>query len=523
MEAESETVRTDPWNSGPWAAATLALLTLAALALRLWGLTHQSLWIDEMFTLKYAGVDQSLTWENVRINLQGPLHSVLLHVWSSLFGWGEASIRLPQAIVSAATVPMLYAASRPVFGERRALLAAALLAVNPFHVWYAQEVRNYAFVIFLATLSLWVLQGIDGARRPLARVPALAATWLAGMLFNLSFAFHAAAGALWGAVRWRRDRARLAVLGLTGVVVVIALLPWEVGFYQRWVSKSYLLKTEPVPEEVKLRGEATAPVLGIPYAMYAFSVGFSLGPSLRELRRAPSPSTAAAHPWAVGATAVCFGTLAVAGGAQWIRGNDARRRLWLLALLVPLLLAFLAATRNLKVFNPRYVAVGLPIYMVALAEGVFALRPRWLGDGLLAGVAILCGVSLVQLHTEPRYWKEDARSAAKVLRAEMRPEDLLFVVGTCDPLTRYYWPELRSRHVVRRFEVPIRKPPQGDLEREAVGAIEQPGRTFVLFYREDFHDPDGRWEAFLKDRFAIERRWDFVGTRVWLLGPEKRS
>ena len=40
-----------------------------------------------------------------------------------------------------------------------------------------------------------------------------------------------------------------------------------------------------------LRGDATAPILGIPYCIYAFSVGFSLGPSLRELRLSRSLET----------------------------------------------------------------------------------------------------------------------------------------------------------------------------------------------------------------------------------------
>ena len=109
----------------------LILLSAAALALRLWGLTRQSLWIDEMFSLKYAQPGGALGWSQLRVNLHGPLHSALLHMWCGVAGWGELALRLPQALASAATVPLLFVVARPVFGERRALAGSIALALNP--------------------------------------------------------------------------------------------------------------------------------------------------------------------------------------------------------------------------------------------------------------------------------------------------------------------------------------------------------------------------------------------------------
>ena len=495
----------------------LALVCLGALALRLWGLTRQSLWEDELFSVKYAGIDAPLTWGGLRVNLHGPLHAAFLYLWCSLFGWSELALRLPQALVSAASVAVLFRVARPVFGEGRALAGAIALAINPFHIWYAQEVRNYAFVMLFTLLAIGAIQRLDRTGR-FASVPALAASWVGGLLCNLSFVSHIVAAGLWGLNRFWRRREALVSLVISGVLTAVALLPWGIGFYRNRVASSYLLKLEAVPEEERLRGEATAPVLGIPYAAYAFSVGYSLGPSIRELRRAPTMEALAGHPIAIASTAVCFGVLAVAGLASWLR-RDGGRRLWLLALLLPLLLAFFGATRNVKVFNPRYAAAALPAYVMLLVEGAAALRPRTIGLLVAGGAVVLSGMSCIQLQTQPRYWKEDARAATRVLKGELAAGDLIIVVGTWDPLYRYYWREVREEAGIRRYIVPHRIGPEVEGKgEEALGAIRSARRTYVLFYRDDFDDPAGKWEAFLKSRFPIEQTWEFPGVRIWRLG-----
>jgi mannosyltransferase len=492
------------------------ILSVAALALRLWGLTRQSLWIDEMFSLKYARPGEALQWAHFLGNLHGPLHALLLHLWCGVAGWGELALRLPQALASAATIPFFYFAARPAFGERRALAGAIALTLNPFHIWYAQEVRNYAFLVLFTVLAIGAIQRLEAQGR-LRSILGLAFSWIAGLLFNLSFLFHIGSAGLWGLIRMRRRPARIAALAAAAAITLLAMLPWGLEFYHERISQSYLLRLEPVPQEEKLRGEATAPVLALPYAAYAWSVGYSLGPSVRELRRSPSAQVLARHPIAVGATAICFGALGVAGLWSWLRAGD-RKRLWLLCLVLPLALAFLAAARNVKVFNPRYVSVALPAYLMLLVDGAVVLRTRGLGGLLAAGAVVLSLVSIVQLQTQPGYWKEDARSAARVLRSEVVAGDLILVDGTWDPIYRYYWPGLREDRTIGRWFVPYREGPEGLRGQEALAAVREARRTYVLFYRDDFHDPSGAWEAFLKERFPIDRTWEFPGARIWRLG-----
>ena len=514
------------WHRPRWLSTRTALLLIVAggFALRLWGLTRQAIWVDEQFTLKFAGLERPLTWVGLLQNLHGPLHAALLHLWCGLFGWGEFAVRLPQAILSAASVPLLFWAARPVFGEKRALAGSLLLALNPFHIWYAQEVRNYTLLMLFAILGLGVLQRLDSSSSPRRRIAEIALVWFGGIASNLAYAFHIAASGLWGLFRFRARRSALVSLLLAGAITIVASLPWIVQFYERRITSSHLLRLGTVPVEERIRGETTAPILALPYAAYAFSVGFTLGPSLRELRQTPSLAIAGAHPAAIAATAAVFGVLAIAGLIRWVRG-DARRRLWLLALALPVLLAFIAAARNVKVFNPRYASAALPAYMMLLVDGAVALNPRRLGALFFAGSLILAGASIVQSQTQPGYWKEDTRSAAGVLRAEMKPGDLAFIIGGWDPIARYYWTPLRDDPSLRHYFPPYRVTPEespADAEK-ALAEIRSARRTYVVFCRDDFEDPPGRWEAFLRARFAIERAWSFPGSRVWKLGAEQGS
>lgn len=495
----------------------VAIVGLLGLAMRLWGLTKQSLWVDEMFSLKYAQIHGSLSWDALRSNLHGPLHAAFLHVWCTIFGWGEFAMRLPEALISAATVPLLFVAARPAFGINRALAGSLLLAINPFHIWYAQEVRNYSLLVFFTVLAIIALQRLDSDGRLRRSIP-LAICWIAGLLSNLSMLFHMVGALIWGLVRFRKRTAVLLGLILAAVLSVIALLPWEIEFYRGQLADSHALSLNAVPEGERLRGKSTAPMLAIPYAIYAFSAGFSLGPSLRELRRSPSLETVAKHPVPIAAVAVAFGTLAIAGLIGWI-GGDSHRRLWLTLLLIPIALLFIAATRNVKVFNARYVSVALPAYLMLVADGAGRLGRARIGAILFIVVVLLSAVSVYQMQAEPRYWREDARSAAEVLKAEVDPGDLILVVGTLDPIERYYWYGLTERQEILRHTLPWWVgPEEGEHKQKSEEAIASAKETYVLFYRDDHVDPDRKWETYLRNSYEILKTWEFPGVRIWRLG-----
>jgi mannosyltransferase len=130
-----------------------ALLVLAA-ALRFPTLGQQSYWEDEILTVGVVKGSLHHALATIPKTEQNPpLYYMGAWLWSKLFGTGEVALRSLSAVFGTATVPVAFAAGRQVAGGRVGVIAAALIAVNPLLVWYSQEARAYALVVFLGGVS----------------------------------------------------------------------------------------------------------------------------------------------------------------------------------------------------------------------------------------------------------------------------------------------------------------------------------------------------------------------------------
>src|SRR3954468_3866063 len=83
-----------------------------------------------------------------------PLYYALAWVWTQLTGTGPWGLRSLSALAGVATIPVAYLIGRELRGRRTGLVAAALVAVNPMLIWYSQEARAYALLVFFCALSL---------------------------------------------------------------------------------------------------------------------------------------------------------------------------------------------------------------------------------------------------------------------------------------------------------------------------------------------------------------------------------
>ena len=138
--------------------AAVTGLALLGLALRLHDIALDPFWKNELFSL--AWIDHSSFWlatSGLVLETNPPLHFLLLKLWTEVFGTSEVAARLPSALASAASVPLLYALGRRLGGTRVGLVAAGVLAVTPMQIFYAHEARAYAFLpcfLLLALLGL---------------------------------------------------------------------------------------------------------------------------------------------------------------------------------------------------------------------------------------------------------------------------------------------------------------------------------------------------------------------------------
>ncbi|MFZ0939376.1 MAG: glycosyltransferase family 39 protein [Candidatus Sulfotelmatobacter sp.] len=146
-----------PANSGQplWTRASVfALASLAAAAvLRFAFLVRKPFWFDECFSVEVA----RLSWRDFGLLLwrreaNMSLYYLLLRGWLH-FGSSPFFIRSLSVIISLASLPAIYWLAGKLFDRRVALLAAALIGCNAYHIRYAQEARSYSLFVLLATLS----------------------------------------------------------------------------------------------------------------------------------------------------------------------------------------------------------------------------------------------------------------------------------------------------------------------------------------------------------------------------------
>ena len=121
--------------------------------LRFHSLAAKSFWFDEGVSVAIARLD----WYNFarilwRREANMSLYYFLLHYWLR-FGGSEFFVRTLSVLFAIASVPAIYLLGRRLFDSRVGLTAAALLAVNAYHVQYSQDARSYSLMVLLCLLS----------------------------------------------------------------------------------------------------------------------------------------------------------------------------------------------------------------------------------------------------------------------------------------------------------------------------------------------------------------------------------
>jgi 4-amino-4-deoxy-L-arabinose transferase-like glycosyltransferase len=484
---------------------SLAAATLVAAALRLFRLGHQSLWVDETFTWASAGGGGSLSLRDLLENVHGPLYSLALHAWMRIAGESEWALRFPSALAGILTVPAMAWLAWRWLGREVAAPAAWLAAGSPFLLWYAQETRNYAWLMLWTAASLAALFELRARGGAVAAVRVIALSG-AGLLTNLSFALLAPLQLrawLGGDAATRRGR-RLA-LAVAAVALLAIASPWIPQVLRTWDWRR-LAPARAAAGEPALRGATTFHPAALPFALHAFAVGYTLGPSLRELRANAGLRALRPHVPELAATALTFGILGGLGIAA-----IARRRatidllLWVVA---PAVLVSYFASQNFKVFHPRYLAVAVPGVLLVFAAGLADLPAT--GRRLLgAAVALLWIVSLQHHYFVPAYGREDYRGALARVKAGLLPGEQLIAAGAEEPVSFYSRPLPTAGFWLGYAAQPA------TLERKLDEALARAPGTWIVLSRPEDLDPAGRFAATLEREHPGAEQPGFEGVRLW--------
>jgi mannosyltransferase len=268
----------------------LALIITLGAVLRFATLGVQDLWLDEDVTVNVISQGPFDLLKTVELTESNPaLYYVLAGGWERLFGSGDVAVRSLSALLGTAAIPAIYGAANAIGSRRAGLIAAALAATSPLLIWYSQEARNYALLIFLAALSFFLfVRALDerGQR------------WLWGWglasalaLNTHYFAFLAIVPeVVWLLVSRRGRRLDTALAMGVLVVVGIALLPLAATQRGRgsWIADYSLSgRLQQIPEHFLVGLQVPWPILpALAIALVAAVTAYAVARSEARVRRA---------------------------------------------------------------------------------------------------------------------------------------------------------------------------------------------------------------------------------------------
>ncbi|MEH2294232.1 glycosyltransferase family 39 protein [Nostoc sp.] len=136
------------------------LIIIISIFLRFCLLQNQSLWFDQGWSLALS--DGTTFQENLFqiVNREAgdksqPLYYLVLFYWRSAFGDSKFAIRSLSALLGVGSVITIFFTSLRVYGKTHALWSSMILAVSSFSVFYSQDARPYALLIFIASLQIY--------------------------------------------------------------------------------------------------------------------------------------------------------------------------------------------------------------------------------------------------------------------------------------------------------------------------------------------------------------------------------
>ena len=391
-----------------------AFVTLLAAFLRMHALTAKSFWLDEGVSIDIA----RLPWPRfLHVMWSGEanmaLYYLVLRFWL-IFGSSEGFVRGLSVLFSVATVPVVFFLGARLFSRRVGLLAALLLAINAYHIRYAQETRSYAMVVFFAVLATWLLA--KNLQEPSSAHWGIYAAVCAMATYSHFYAVLLVPAQAISLLSWRRDEIPWRKLVGSFLAFGVMIVPVAV-----FVFAIYVLKTGAPPSLwfTPLQPDSLV-LLGIDFSGVYGRLLLSL------------------HVLAMG--------IAALGAARVRRGGDQTSEAWGYTLLFSWLVApvVMVVTVSLvkPLFVPRFLSFCLPALLLLVAVGISRLRPAVLSWGLFVAISIcsiMADIRYYQYDFEMR--RQDWRAVTSYVFEHAQPGDSIFFYhsGGEAPFAYYSW------------------------------------------------------------------------------------
>jgi len=220
----------DPLQKLPRKSTALLLFAILCFGaiLRMANLHNEQAWFDEIVTLRHlqaASLGEYLDLCRPRHPHHPPLYMTAQFFWSRIFGAGEYATRMLSIVAAMLSLVMIFLLTKKLYGSRAGLIATLWLAFIPFHIYYAQQIRFYAFTTLFALLSMYIFLKLlrDGRAR----------WWISLTLVDLAIMWNQPLGgalflaqALYLLIYHRKQIRLVGAWGLQHVLIGATLIPW---------------------------------------------------------------------------------------------------------------------------------------------------------------------------------------------------------------------------------------------------------------------------------------------------------
>lgn len=436
----------------------ITLITILALIFRLI-LANQSLWLDEGASWVLSSLSPQTLLSASAGDFHPPFYYLLLHYWLPIAGNHEWLMRLPGILIGTATIPALYSLLTQLQVKKNkskftlAHLAALLLAINPLHVYYSQELRMYVLSALLSVLT-WQFF-LSWLKKPQKKNTFLFILTTLINLFNFYGTFFNLA-AQWICLLFNR-RQRLKSFFTNNLFLLLGFLPWLPTFWKQLQNGGYI--KDNLPGWAALSGDFSLK------SFLLFPTKFTLG------RISLSPQNIY--------YAVIFLIVLYLILLFFLALKTKSSKPFFYWLFIPLLLAAVLSFKTPMMGYWRYIFL-LPAFCTLIAFGLASLPKKARHFNIVFIITVFL-VSNLYFWTNSRFHREDWRSASELVKQS----ESLVILNFPDAFApfKFYLPDqpyFATQKTLGHFH---------DLNESLPAVISDYHRILVFDYLSDLTDP----------------------------------
>lgn len=372
----------------------LYLLIALGFGLRLFHLDRQSLWFDEIVITSLAKLPlrpglEGLLQQGIQLT---PFDHWIIKLWS-VVGESDWLVRYPAVFFSLLGIPLMYQLGKSYFAHAVGLFAAALITINPFHIWYAQEARGYSLLTMSAMGAMIAFYDLlqnksksTAIRLSIFNILGFGTHYFMFLIPAVQFAFIL--------LNFKKYYIHLRAWLLIHILSASILIPWFVLILTRrqftagigWIPK-------PIPLDLLL-------------TIWNLTIGYKEDVTF---------------PLAISLLAIALSLILGFIGLKQFKPLNQLVLIWFF---LPLITIWILSQSRTSFYVDRYFMVIMPALISLLSIGVTTVTNQMLKTGLGLALLLVTTYGLSQIYFNPTYFtKDNWREMARILRQEAQPGD----------------------------------------------------------------------------------------------------